>query len=227
MNKLVALFLLVSISFSAFAQTRDAYTKAEESDPQAKAILEKLSAKYDTYKTLEVKFSIDIQIPEQDNLLIQKGTLAQSGDKYRVDMKDQSFICDGQSLWFHQPAMNEVQINDAAEMEEDLLSPKDLMKIYEKKDYVYALVNQFVEKGIPIQQIEFKPIDKSSEYAKIRLSVNKKKNSIMHIKVFAKDGSRYTFKISEITPNKKFATNYFQFDAKKFPGVHVEDLRID
>ena len=226
MNKLTALFLLLSISFSAFAQTKDTYTNAEDSDPQAKAILEKLRKKYDAYKTLEAQFSIDIEIPEQDKI-VQKGTLSQAGDRYRVDMTEQSFICDGKSLWFYQPAMNEVQINDAAEMEDDLLSPKDLMRIYEKKDYVYALVNQFVEKGIPLQQIEFKPVDKNSEYAKIRLSVNKKKNSIMHIKVFAKDGSRYTFKIDELIPNKKFAANYFKFDTKKFPGIHVEDLRID
>jgi hypothetical protein len=46
------------------------------------------------------------------------------------------------------------------------------------------------------------------------------------VKAFGKDSSRYTFSISKLTPNKQFGADHFKFDAKKYPGVKVEDLRM-
>jgi outer membrane lipoprotein carrier protein len=77
-----------------------------------------------------------------------------------------------------------------------------------------------------LTQIEFKPKDKKSEYSKLRISIDEKAGAIEHIKAFAKDGSRYTFSVTKLTPNKAFDADYFKFDAKKYPGVKVEDLRI-
>ncbi|HNL39918.1 MAG TPA: outer-membrane lipoprotein carrier protein LolA, partial [Saprospiraceae bacterium] len=79
--------------------------------------------------------------------------------------------------------------------------------------------------GKLLTHIEFKPVSRNSEYAKIRVSVDEKALTIESIKAFAKDGSRYTFKVTRLTPNKVFPANHFTFDAKKYPGVHVEDLR--
>lgn len=226
MNKFFAFAFLLGFSISLMGQTKHAYSDVGQSDAEAKAILDKLRKKYDAYQSIEADFSISIEIPQQDEI-VQEGTIAQAGDRYRVDLSDQSFICDGTSLWYHQISNNEVQINNAEDVDGEMLSPKDFMKIYEKEDFIYALVNQFVEKGVAIQQIEFKPTDKNSEYSKMRLTVDKRQNRIMRIKVFAKDGSRYTFKLKNLVPDKDFASTYFKFDASKFPGIHVEDLRID
>ena len=78
-----------------------------------------------------------------------------------------------------------------------------------------------------LTQIEFKPKVKTSEYSKIRVSINEKAGKIESIKAFAKDGSRYTFKITRLTPNKAFAGNHFKLSAKNYPGAHAEDLRMD
>ena len=43
-------------------------------------------------------------------------------------------------------------------------SPKDLMRAYEWDNYIYVLVNEFSEKGRIVQQIEFKPTDRDSDY---------------------------------------------------------------
>ena len=226
MKQLLGLILIMSMSFSLMAQTKDSYTEASESDPRAQAILDKIRNKYEGYKTVQANFSLAIEIPEQDKI-VQKGKMSQAGDNYRVEMQDQSIISNGTILWYHQINNNEVQINDVEEDSEDMLSPKDLMKIYEKEDYVYALINEYSEKGKVIQQVEFKPTEENSEYIKIRLTIDKKKMEIARVKVFARDGSRYTFTLDEFTPNKTFPENYFVFDASKFPGIHVEDLRID
>ena len=70
-------------------------------------------------------------------------------------------------------------VDDFEEEDEDFLSPKDLLRIYEKEDFIFGLTNDGFENGVAIQQVEFKPIDKDSEYAKMRLTIDKKKNQII------------------------------------------------
>lgn len=223
MNRLFVFFgCLFLLSVAAAAQT------VEQSDPAAKAILEKLRTKYETFKTVEADFKLIIEIPEEDQE-VQTGNLAQSGDKYRVNLDDQSIFSDGKTLWLYLKRNNEVQVNnvDDFEEEDEFLSPKDLLRIYEKENFIYAITNEGYENGIAIQQIEFKPLDKDSEYSKMRLTVDRKKNEIMRIKAFAKDGARYTMEVKKFNPNQSFKDSDFVFNPADYPGIHVEDLRID
>ena len=50
---------------------------------------------------------------------------------------------------------------------------------------------------------------------------------VAQMKVFSKDGSRYTLKIIDIRANMNYTSDVFAFDESKYPGIHVEDLRID
>ena len=50
-------------------------------------------------------------------------------------------------------------------------------------------------------------------------------NSINTTKIFEKNGNRYTYSTSALTPNTNIADAMFVFDAKKYPGVEVVDLR--
>lgn len=224
----------IVICFFAFIFTNISFAQSgefvrETSDPAAKAILEKLRKKYEGYKTVEADFKLTIEIPEED-AEIQTGNLAQEGEKYRLKLDNQAIYSDGQTLWLYLKSNNEVQINnvdDFEEEDEDFLSPKDLLRIYEKEDFIYGLTNEGYENGAAIQQIEFKPIDKDSEYAKMRLTIDKRKNQIMRIKAFAVDGARYTMDVTKFKPNLTYKNADFIFNPKDFPGVHVEDLRID
>lgn len=222
MKKLIVFPLLFCFAVIGLAQTTQ-----ETNDPKAKAILDKIKAKYDSYKSMEAQFTLTIEIPEADTE-VQKGSVKQSIDKYRLELQDQTIISDGATLWYHIKSNNEVQVNTVdPDAESDMLSPRDLMRIYEAEDYKYVLTNETYEKGKPVQQIEFKPTDRDSEYSKLRLTVDKKANEIVRIKTFGKDGSRFTFELDELTPNIAFAGNTFKFDASKYPDIHIEDLRID
>lgn len=222
---LFALFALATLTLPASAQ-RDQYTKAGESDPAAKAILNKLRQKYDSYKTLQADFALEIQMPEQPKD-VQKGSISRQGDKYRLEMGGQTVISDGKALYLVLHKNKEVQINDVPEEGEDdsVLSPQALLKLYNSKKFVYALMNEVAQNGTVLQQIEFKPLDPSSDYSKLRMEVDKKKNEVNNIKAFGKDGSRYTFRLTKVTPNAAIAASVFTFEKSKFPGYHVEDLR--
>ncbi len=224
------LALLAAILFSAnlaFAQTGAQKGSATEtSDPAAKSLLDKLRKKYEGYKTLELAFSLEIEVPGAPKES-QKGTLAQSGEKYRLEMTDQTIISDGKTTWVYLRKNNEVQINNAdPKAEQSFISPRELMKMYQKGEWLYAMADEETLGGKLCQQVEFKPTNKKSEYSKLRLAIDKKAQTMHSIKAFAKDGSRYTFSVSKQSPNKEFAGDKFTFDKAKFPGCRVEDLRM-
>lgn len=225
MRLFFVLCFLTVFTGSIFAQ-KTQFTSADESDPQAKAILEKLKSKYQAYSSIEAKFTLEIEIPEQP-IEKQTGLIRQKGDQYYLELGNQVIISDGEAIYLVLKNNKEVQINDMPDEDEDdsLLSPSSMFNFYEKGEFVYFLTNEMMEKGKAIQQIEFKPLDDYAEYSKLRMTVERDAKKIVRIKAFSKDGSRYTFKLNQLSPNKSFGSAQFRFDAAKFPGYHVEDLR--
>lgn len=229
MQKFMLLILLTVASTVVFAQkTKPAAPKQEISDPEAKAVLEKMRKKYEAYGTLEVEFALEIEVPQQAKQT-QKGLLTQQGEKYRLKLNDRTMVSDGKSVWLHIPKNQEVQINDVEDDEGEggISSPQDLLKAYAWKDYVYAITNEFSEGGRLVQQIEFKPTSKGNDYSKVRLSLDKKTLEILSIKSFGKDGSRYTLTVNKLTPNKTVPASTFTFAKSECPSCKFEDLRVD
>jgi outer membrane lipoprotein-sorting protein len=213
------------LAVSILAQTPKAV--AEKNDPAAKKVLDRIRSKYEGYKTFEVLFSLSIEVPGEATD-VQKGTIGQEGEKFRLDMPQQVIVNDTKTTWVYLKKNNEVQINDSEPSSSDasFFTPKELLRRYQKGDFLYSITDKTSEGTRVITQIEFKPKDKKSEYSKIRVSIDEKAGTIKSIKAFGKDGSRYTFSITRISPNKVLAADYFTFDAKKYPGVRVEDLRM-
>ena len=220
---------LYIIALSMFTSTVSfAQWDGQSIDKDAKKILDKLKAQYDTYQSMEVDFTLVFTLPEEDDE-VQKGKVGQKGEKYFLQTEDREIYSDGTAIWLYLKSNNEVQLNDADmdEDEGDMLSPKDMMRIYESDDFVYAITDTKKENGVSYTHIEFKPSDRDSEYSKMRLIVDTKANKMKSLKVFSKDGSRYTLTIDKLKPNVSFADADFVFDPNDYPGIHVEDLRID
>lgn len=214
------LFLLFSAMFAGISLVAQ-----ESSDPATKAILESMKNQYESYESVSVDFSLSIQFPEEDPE-VQSGQLWLANEKYHLVMGGQTIICDGNTLWFYLKDRNEVQINDYEEEENgDIMSPKDLFKIYEKDDYIYAIVFDGLEEGKSVQKIEFKPTDPDSEYSKMRMTINKKNKNLIRVKAFGKDGSRYTLALNTFSPNKALDSSKFVFNPANYPDVQIEDLR--
>lgn len=217
--------LALTLSFTAFAQTQQ-YTDSGESDPEAEAILNKVRQMYEGYTSLEADFVLEIELPEQPKE-VQEGQLARSGTKFRMNMGTQEAFSDGQALYVVLHGNQSVQINDLPDPSEDtgLLTPESIFTFYKNGQFIYTLMDTRSEGNRVCHYIEFKPTDRYSEYSKIRMVIDRKTNEVVRVKAFAKDGSRYTFKIDELNANKQFSSGYFAFSESKYPGYYVEDLR--
>ena len=73
--------------------------------------------------------------------------------------------------------------------------------------------------------IDLTPVDAKKAIFKVRLSIDKAAKQIANVVLFDKNGNKYTYNVKTVSPNVKVPETTFAFDAKKYPGVEVVDLR--
>jgi outer membrane lipoprotein-sorting protein len=194
-------------------------------DQEAVRILSKLKKQFDSYKSLEIQFLMETEIPGSPGEK-QQGKLIQEGAKYHVQTDQYVIICDAKTMWFINRQAKEGQINKVGDDDGmGLFSPLELMKIYEKDNHNIGLVNEFTEKGKVFQEIEFVPRDRGADYSKARLILQKATQELSEVRFFNKDGSRMVLRIKSLQANKTVSADQFVFKSSQFPGVHMEDLR--
>jgi outer membrane lipoprotein-sorting protein len=221
-NNIITLSFLIifGISFSVDTQAQllPAPAKNQTNDPEATRILKKLKDKYTAFASLYSEYVLTIDNRETKET--QNGKITQKGNKFHVDNNGNQIFCDGVTLWMYVKNNNVVQINNFEE-DEDPMSPSRILKIYESEnEYLFAITSQDQVKA----EIEFKPLKKDADFFKIRIEVDKTKNEVRYIKVFAKDGTTYTLDIKTIRSSAPTDAQ-FVFKKESFPGVKVEDLR--
>src|ERR1700759_5393922 len=81
-----------------------------KSDPDAKKILDNVSAKFKSYKSVQLDFSLKIENSAGKSLGVKKGTLYMKDSKYRISVSGQEIYSDGTNIWTYDKSTNEVQI---------------------------------------------------------------------------------------------------------------------
>lgn len=216
MKKIIVLLLvIVGMGYGANAQT----------DAKAKAILAEVSKKYRSYATVKTDFSFTLESPQNKSKDTQQGTLlVKAGEnKYKVVMTDQDIISDGKSQWTYLKKDKEVQVS-AVDNSGDALNPAQIFTLYEK-GFKYLFTGERKVDGKVYQMIDLSPLDTKKSYFKIRLGINKAAKQLATVLIFDKNGNKYTYAIKTFVPNVKLPESTFAFDAKKYPGVEVVDLR--
>lgn len=192
-------------------------------DKKAKDILSGVSSKYRSYKSMKADFSYTLENPTAKIKETQSGSIILSGVKYRLAIAGQEVICDGKTSWTYMKEAKEVQVN-TVDPAEGGIKPNEIFTMYEK-GFLYKFVDEKKVGGKIQQNIELTPTDKSKNFFKIKLTVDKSSKQIVKSVIFEKTGNRYTYAIKEFTPNFAVNAGTFMFDAKKYPGVEVVDLR--
>lgn len=208
-SSLVAAFVISTILVNA------------QTDTEAKKILDKLSEKTKSYKTVEVEFTFTVDNKDQKINETTKGTLKMKDEKYRLLMKDQEIICNGQKVYTFNKEANEVQVIGVDELEEDAITPKNMFTIYES-NFKSRIKEKKTEDGKNITVIDLYPMNpKEKDYSIVRLFVDTNKNMVTKATVLAKNGTLYTYKIDKMVPDKEMNESLFIFDKTKYPGVTV------
>ena len=212
---LSSLLLIFGLYTTLFAQA----------DPKAKAILAEVSKKYRSYKTIKSNFTFAVHNKQANVNQTEKGVLYvnSAANKYKVSMADKDLISDGKTQWTYLKDDKEVQVSAAA-ASDDALNPAKVFTMYETGfKYLYTGEQKVGTKTY--QTIDLSPTDTKKPYFKIRLSIDKATKQIAKVLIFDKNGSNYTYTITAFSGSAVVPESTFVFDAKKFPGVEVVDLR--
>lgn len=212
---LLSLLVLSGIHYSTYAQT----------DAKAKEILAEVSKKYKSYDLVKADFTFTLESPQNKAKETQNGTIwvKSKANKYKVVMTDQDMISDSKTQWTYLKKDKEVQVANV-DNNSDALNPARIFTIYEQ-GFKYGYTGDMKEGVKTYQMIDLSPLDTKKSYFKIRLSIDKAAKQIANVLIFDKNGNKYTYHVKTFVPNVKVAETLFGFDAKKYPGVEVVDLR--
>jgi outer membrane lipoprotein-sorting protein len=154
----------------------------------------------------------------------KKGTVYMKGTKYRVSITGQEIFCDGKNVWTLDKSANEVQLAQF-DNSSSSITPQKLFTNFYDKDFLYKMNDEKKVAGKVVQEVELTPTDKSKPFFKVLLSIDKASKMITSTQIFEKSGNRYAYSMSNMATNTTITDDTFAFDAKKFPGVEVIDLR--
>jgi len=222
MKRLFTLVAFVSATFIAGAQ-KVTSNNPVNSDPDAKKILDAVSAKFKTYKTPQASFTYVIENAQGKALSTQKGTVTMKGTKYRVSIPGMEIFSDGKTSWNYDRSANEVTVKEVDAGAE--MTPQKLFTNFYDKDFLYKLNGEKKLNGKTVQEIELTPNNKTRPYHKVYVWIDKTTKTLHSAKVLEKSGNRYSYTINSFKPSAAVTDAEFVFDKKKYPGVEVVDLR--
>jgi outer membrane lipoprotein carrier protein len=195
-----------------------------QGDPKAKAILDNVSKKVKALKSLKANFTITITGAKNAKPQTKKGNVYMKGDKYFVSLSGQEIYCDTKTIWTFMKESNEVQIS-SFDPNENSFTPSKLFTNFYDKEYTYKYVGEQTVGGKKVDVINLTPTNKSKQYSKVELMIDKAQSVVAGGKMYEKNGNVYQYTVSGYTPNPALTDNMFTFDTKKHPKVEVVDLR--
>jgi len=193
-------------------------------DPDAKKVLDGVSAKFKTFKGVQANFTLQVEDSKGKVQGSKKGTVFMKGTKYRVNITGQEIFCDGNNIWTYDKSANEVTITKF-EQGQNAITPQKLFTNFYDKDFLYKLNGDKKIGTRSVQEVEMTPVDKTKPFHKVYVYVDKAAKTIHSTKVLEKNGNKYTYTVNSMNGNAAITDAQFVFDKKKYPGVEEVDLR--
>ncbi len=197
---------------------------AQKSDPEAKKVLDAVSAKFKSFKSVQASFAYKVEDARGKVQASKTGTLVMKGTKYKVTFVGQEIFCDGKTVWNYDKSAKEVTINNV-EASGSTISPQKLFTNFYDKDFLYMLNGEKKVGARTIQEIELTPTDKSKNFHKVYVQVDKNAKTIYSMRVLENGGNRYTYTINSMKTDAAVNDAQFVFQKGQYPGVEEVDLR--
>lgn len=216
MKKLYLMLAFLSSGLMMMAQTGN--------DPDAKKVLDAVSAKFKTFKTVKATFTYKVENAAGKALSTKTGSILMKGTKYRVSFGGQEIFSDGKTVWNYDKAANEVTIS-TLDASAGTITPQKLFTNFYDNDFLYKMNGEKKVGSRTLQEIEMTPTDKSKPFHKVYILVDKSARTLYSTRVLEKGGNRYSYTVANMNTTTAISDNQFVFDKSKYPGVEVIDLR--
>jgi outer membrane lipoprotein-sorting protein len=209
MKRFYAVLLAIIITNMVIAQN----------DPNAKKILDAVSAKVKTFKGISASFVIKSITSKGKDNGSKSGTISIKGQKYLLKQDKNEIICDGNKTYTYDPANKTITVS-AADDANQTLTPQNLLSNFYDKDFTYKLISS---KG-NFHEVELVPNDKRKNFQKVNVFIDKSKSMITKARVLDKSNNTIEFSLSNLNTKAVLTDNLFTFIRTKYPAdVEVLD----
>ncbi len=192
-----------------------------QNDPAAKSILDKVSAKFKTLKSVQAKYVLNVTNRAGKNAGKKSGDIYLKGTKYYISDAGMEIISDGKKIWKYEADANEVSVSNVDNSASGGLSPQKLFTNFYDKDFLYKLNGNKKIGNKTLAEIELTPTDKRKSFFKVYLYIDQAEQMIVSSKIYETSGNVYDYSISDMKVNQPLSDNMFSFDKSKHPGVDV------
>jgi outer membrane lipoprotein-sorting protein len=192
-----------------------------QSDSQAIRILDSFSAKATKAPSVAMVFrmiSTDLTENSSDTL---NGSAIISGDKYRLDLEENTVWYDGETNWNYLNAEKEVTITRPDKKDHSFQNrPSEIFSMY-KTGYKCRLTDEKQDSFI----IDLFPEDISGDMIRVRVVIRKSDLNLISLEYKRRDGLVIDLQISEYDLKQKPDPGDFVFQKEKYKRVEINDMR--
>lgn len=214
------IFLMSVILFAALMVSA-------QQDKKAKNILDEVSKKTQTYKTISADFIFTMQNKEMDINEKNSGTIKLKGKKYVVNLPDigAKVYSDGKTVWSYMKDGNQVTISNIDDQSNELMDPSSLFSIYEK-GFKSKYVGEKKEGNKIYDQIDLFPEKEDvQDVSKVTILIDESTMMIHSAEMYTTDGNIYGILVKKMDTDKDFPDSDFVFNPADYKDVEVIDLR--
>ncbi|WP_126974190.1 LolA family protein [Gynurincola endophyticus] len=207
---LVTLFSFVALGYS-------------QNDPKAKTILDKSSSTFKSYKTIYAEFELKNESAAGKALGVESGKMWTKGSKFYVELGNRKIWSDGKYIYNADEDTKEIT-KTLAENNESGFTPQKIFTNFYDKDFLYRYNSEGTTNGRAVNEIEMTPKDKSNQFHKLYLGIDKATNHISFLKLLNKAGNKITYQINKLVPNSTVNDTKFAYNSKDYPGYELLDF---
>lgn len=197
-----------------------------QQDPEAKKILDIVSAKTKKYKTIQADFKLSVINRPENKTSDSEGKIKIKGDKYQMNMLGSTVYFDGKTMWNYNPDVEEVTITEPSQNDSDFMDNPAKIFTWYNRDFKYQYIRKFEKDGKSYHEIYLFPKNLDQPYIRFDLIVDASTDQIASITAVGKEGMDYKIELSNIVTDSPLDDSLFKFDQSKHKKTEVIDMRF-
>ncbi len=214
-HSVVFLRLLLSVMFLSALSSP---VLAQDSD--ADTVFEELQAVYADAEALSASFHQHVVNPFGDEFQ-NEGTLYVSGDKYRVELEDQTIVADGETTWIHNHADRQVLVNEY-QRDADTFAPTTFLLQLDDSYRPVETGSESVD-GVALRYLKLESEDPGAMFVSFVMRFQEDDLRLRRVEIEDANETRMTFTLRDLDLDTELGDDLFAFDPPE--NVEVVDLR--
>jgi outer membrane lipoprotein carrier protein len=186
-------------------------------------VIARVQKNFDSVQGLSVHFDMRQQGDGSTVLAEEAGKLflAEAG-RFRMEARSQTVVGDGKTIWSYSPADSQVIIYDAAETQDQILTPRQILFEFPRRYRVQDFQSVAWE-GRPADLLIMIPTDEADPTRQLLVWVDRQDGYPRRFQAEDLAGNVTVFDFENYQAGQKFPDDTFRFTPP--PGVNVIDMR--